>query len=99
RLRRAPLGSRLRRGLLRGGLARLELAVLLGAELRHRSDELHGDRLVEGKSDRALRDLVRGEVLLERLEDRPRGRAGEREVLLVRGVVEDPAAVGPERGD
>jgi hypothetical protein len=64
RVRRAPLAPP------RRGRFRLRaIGDFLRAELRDASDQLHGDGLGEREPDRALADLVRCKVVLERFDD------------------------------
>ena len=53
----------------RGRLRLLALGDFLRAELRDASDQLHGDGLREREADRALVNLVRRKVVLERRDD------------------------------
>src|ERR1700674_5621258 len=65
----------------RGRFRLLALGDFLRAELRDASDQLHGDGLGEGEPDRALANLVRCKVVLERFDD-ALGGGVERVVLL-----------------
>ena len=76
RVRRAPLAPP------RRGRFRLRaIGDFLRAELRDASDQLHGDGLGEREPDRALADLIRCKVVLERFDD-ARGGGVERVVPL-----------------
>src|SRR5206468_6407877 len=65
----------------------------LSEELRDALDQLHRDGLGEREADRALRDLVRCQVVLVR-RDQTSGRGIEREVLLPAREIHHVAA-GP----
>src|SRR5688572_29880847 len=84
--------------LRRGRLRLLAHGDFLRAELRDAFDQLHGDGLGEREADRALVDLVRRELGLERCHEVIVGGI-ERVVLTPSSEIEHGATVQFVRGD